>query len=108
MDAEERDICNYLKSWPGQFVAVRDICRRAGGKWRFRENQEWAAPILTRLLEKGLIESDSTGHYRLIRVRKPKKPKKWVSPQMRKILEESGKDFGELLSKDEEDDFYNQ
>ena len=57
MDADERDICNYLKSWPNQFVAGREICRRAGGKRRFREQANWAIPILVRLVEKGLVDS---------------------------------------------------
>ena len=52
MDADERDICNYLKAWPGQFVYGRDIARRAGGKWRFRENPDWATEVLSRLVDK--------------------------------------------------------
>src|SRR5262245_14157576 len=35
MDAEEREICDFLKSWVDQYVSQREICRRAGGKWRF-------------------------------------------------------------------------
>jgi hypothetical protein len=106
MDADEKAIIDYLKSWSEQFVSGKEICRRAGGKWRFREDPEWAGPVLTRLVERGHIESDSTGHYRLVRSSKEKKDKKWVSPQMRKILEQSGKDFGEVLSPEEQDDFY--
>jgi hypothetical protein len=104
MDADERDICEYLKSWPGQFIAAREIARRAGGKWRFRDDPEWAMPVITRLVEKGLLESDSTGHYRL--VSKPKgdrKGRKWVSPHIKKILQNSGKDFGEATRIEEDD-----
>src|SRR5512140_3631214 len=61
MDADERDVCNYLKSWPGEFVSGRDVARRAGGKRRFRAEPEWAVPVLTRLVEMGLVDSDSTG-----------------------------------------------
>ena len=50
MNADERDICNYLKAWPGQFVYGRDIARRASGKWRYREDPEWAAPVLASLV----------------------------------------------------------
>jgi hypothetical protein len=91
MDADERAICVYLKSFPDQFIAAREIARRAGGKWRFREDPEWAAPVLARLVEKGLIEPDSTGHFKLRQKPQATKPKQWVSPQLKKILEQSGK-----------------
>ena len=100
MDADERDICNYLKSWPGQFVYGRDIARRAGGKWRFREDPEWANQVLARLVERGIVESDSTGQYRL-RAKK-EKPKKWVSPQIKEILEKSSQDFTQVFEIDED------
>ena len=41
MDADQNAICTFLKTWPGQFVSRREICRRAGGKWRFREDENW-------------------------------------------------------------------
>ena len=41
-DADEVEICQFLKSWPGQFLSGKTICRRAGGKWRFREDENWA------------------------------------------------------------------
>lgn len=105
MNADERDICSYLKSWPGQFVHGRDIARRAGGKRRFREDPEWAAPALVRLVEQGILESDSTGHYRF-RVKK-QKSRKWVSPQIKQILEKSSKDFNQVLEIDDPEDVEN-
>ena len=96
MDADERSICTYLKSYPGQFTSGREISRRAGGKWRYREDPNWAAPVLARLVERKIIEEDSTGHFRLIAKAKSK-AKKWVSPQIRIILEKSGKDFGQTI-----------
>jgi hypothetical protein len=86
MDAEEREICDFLRSFPGQYVSHREICRRAGGKWRFREDEKWAMPILSRMVEKGLLESDASGHFRLIEQKDDKK-KRWISPELRKILE---------------------
>jgi hypothetical protein len=47
-------------------------------------------------LEKKVIETDSTRHYRLI-VKPEKKDKKWISPQMKRILEKSGKDFTHVI-----------
>jgi hypothetical protein len=102
MDADERDICNYLKSWPGQFVYGRDIARRAAGKHRFREEPEWAGPVLARLVDKGIVETDSTGHYRL-RI-KAEKPRKWLAPRVKEILEKSQKDFTQMFDIDDDDE----
>jgi hypothetical protein len=96
MDAEEREICDFLKSWQGQFVSSREICRRAGGKWRFREDPAWAIPVLTRMVEKGYIESDASGHFRLMPEKEKKEKKKvWLSPELRAMLEKTGKTFSE-------------
>src|SRR6266536_647437 len=100
MDADERDICLYLKGFPNQFVSFREISRRAGGKRRYRNEPEWATPIVPRMVEKGLIESDSTGHYRLKIQPKRERPTRWVSPQIRKILEKSGKTFDGVFEVD--------
>jgi hypothetical protein len=101
MDADEKEICLYLKGFPGQFASYGEIAKRAGGKRRYREDPNWASALLTRMVEKGILESDSTGHYRLKVVQKREKAKRWVSPQIRKILEQGGKTF-EIP--DEEDD----
>ena len=106
MDADERDICLYLRGFPGQFVSFAEVSRRAGGKRRYRHEPEWASPVLARLVEKGMIESDSTGHYRLKTRPKREKQTRWVSPEIRKILEKSGKDFNEVFDlKEDEEDF---
>lgn len=97
MDADERDICQYLKGWPGQFVSLAEIARRAGGKRRYREDPNWVVPIVTRLVERGFVESDSTGHYRLKARTKKEKKQRWVSPQIQKILEKSGKQFDHTI-----------
>lgn len=97
MDADENEICQFLKSWPGQFVSGKTICRRAGGKWRFREDENWAGPILRRMLDSSLVEADETGHYRLNQPEsseKSNRKKLWVSPAIKAILRQSGGDFG--------------
>jgi hypothetical protein len=100
MELEEKEICTYLKSLRGQFISAREIARRAGGKWRFQDDPNWAVPFLGYLVEKKLIEADSTGHYRFII--KDKDPrKKWLSPQMKNILEKSGKDFTHVIEDDD-------
>ena len=97
MDADENEICQFLKSWPGEFVSGKTICRRAGGKWRFREDENWAVPILRRMLDSRLVEADETGHYRLNKhesSEKANRKKLWISPAIKAILRRSGEDFG--------------
>ena len=96
MDDGQNAICEFLKMWPGQFVSRREICRRAGGKWRFQEDENWAVPVLHRMVVDGIVESDDSGHFRLM----PKesadasnKPRLWLSPGLRRIFKESGRDF---------------
>jgi hypothetical protein len=96
MDADEREICTYLKSWRGQFVAGKEIARRASGKSRFRVEPHWAVPVLARLVEKGLVEADSTGHFRL-RSDEKKEKKQWVSPEIKKLLEKSKQGLSETI-----------
>ena len=97
MDADQNSIYQFLRSWPGQFVSRREICRRAGGKWRFREDENWAVPALQRMLENRVVESDDPGHFRLMKhaPTDPRNKKRlWLSPAIRAILQGSGRDFG--------------
>jgi hypothetical protein len=90
MDADEREIYQFLKSWGSQFIASREICRRAGGKQRSHQEPEWAKPVLLRMVEHGILESNATGHFRIKRFPRNNKNKQWVSPDIAKILEEKG------------------
>jgi len=85
MDSDERDIFQYLKTWGNEFVGTKEICRRAGGKKRYHENPEWAIPYLGLMTERGILERDAMGRYRV----KPKpksKDGRWLSPQIAEIL----------------------
>ena len=93
MEADEQKVEGYLKSLPGQFISGREIARRAGGKEQYRENPDWARPVLRQLMEKHVIETDSMGHYRLFGAKVRGDGQRWISPQMRKILEKSGRKF---------------
>jgi hypothetical protein len=101
MDPDEDEICRYLKGWPRQFISATEIARRAGGKKRFREEPNWAIPRLLRLVEKGILESDAGGHYRLKARDGEKKRTRWLCPQVRAILEASGKGFDGVFDLDE-------
>jgi len=111
MDADEREIYQFLKSWGNEFIAAREICRRAGGRRRYYDDPEWAKPVLLRMQERGILESNSTGHFRIKPVKKDKETdKRWVSPEIAKILKEGGV---EVKNADEEssvgpDEYYDQ
>ena len=90
MDADEREIFRFLKSWGSQFVAAREICRRAGGRRRAQEEPAWAMPTLLRMVGRGVLESDATGHFRIKQISKKDRNKLWAEPDIAKILEESG------------------
>ncbi len=92
VDADEKDICDFLKQWPKQFTSGKEICRRAAGKHRYREDPYWATQPLIRLVEKTIVETDGNSHYRLLQKEK-KRVKRWISPELKKLLEESGREF---------------
>lgn len=88
MDSDEREIFAFLKSFGEEWVAAKEICRRAGGKKRYNEDNDWARPVLQRMKERNLLEGDELGRFR---VKPPKKGKgRWVSPDIEKILREKG------------------
>ena len=90
MDSAEREIFDFLKTFGKDFVNVREICRRAGGKRRFSENADWAKPVVQVMFERGILERDNVGRFRI----KPKSKKaghgRWVSPDIAKLLDEKG------------------
>jgi hypothetical protein len=95
MDSEEREIVQYLRSWGKEFVGVREICRRAGGKRRFHEDENWAVPILETLAERGVLERDAMGRYRLKPKPKSKSGGRWLSPEIAEILKTKSADLKE-------------
>jgi hypothetical protein len=101
MDYDEREICRYLKGWPDQFISATEIGSRACGKKRFHSDPNWATPALLRLVDKQIVETDFSGHFRLATRSEKKAPTRWLSPQVRKVLEASGKNFDGVFSVDE-------
>ncbi len=107
MDADEREIFYFLKTWGEEFVSAKEIARRSSGKKKFHENPEWAKPLLMRMQERGLVESDALGRYRIKPVGRKNKNKRWVAPDIAKILQESGVQVDEA-SELGSDDYYEQ
>ena len=109
MDADEREIFYFMKPRRNEFVTSREICRRASGKIRFRRDPDWAKPILARMVERGILEMDAAGHYRLKPPAQRYLMQRWVSPQIAYVLRNRSKEMGEIvISEDELDDYYDK
>jgi len=108
MSSDEREIFNYLQTWGGEFINAKEVSRRAGTKKRFHEDPDWAKPLMMAMVERGILESDLHGRFRLKPERKKGHKQRWVSPDIEKILNENGVkidgDEGEPLA----DDHYEQ
>jgi hypothetical protein len=102
MDADEREIYDYLSTWGKQFVSAREICRRAGGKHRASDDPDWAKPVLLRMTDKHILESDPGGRYR-IKPEKKEKHKTEVSPETAEGTEPSGDENGESAAPENPD-----
>jgi hypothetical protein len=90
MDSDEREIFQFLKTWGAEYVGAMEIARRAGNKKRFYKEPDWAKVVLMRMAERGVLESDSQGRYRIKPVSHKDKNMRWVAPDIAKILHESG------------------
>ena len=65
MDSNEREIYNYLQTWGNEFVSAKEISRRAGTKKRYHDDPDWAKPYLQVMTERGLLERDMVGRFRV-------------------------------------------
>lgn len=98
MDADEKEIFRYLRGEPGRFIPATSISRHAGGKHKFRESPDWAKAALLRMLDRGILEVDAVGAYRLKPRPEPEsQTHAWVSPQIAEVLRKSGKRFDAML-----------
>jgi len=90
MDSDERDIFQYLKTWGKEYVGVKEICRRAGSKKRYHDDPNWAIPMLVTMAERGILERDAAGRYRVKPKDKAKHGGRWISPEIEEILKKKG------------------
>jgi len=107
MDADERAIYYYVKSLRPNSASARDVSRRVGSKRRFRYNPDWANPVLLRMVERGILETRADGSYCLKPLpRREVQGKRWVRPEIAELLKAKGKDFGSLITPEDEDECY--
>jgi hypothetical protein len=108
MDSEEREIFHFLKTRGSDFVNPAEIARRASNKKKFYDDPTWAKPILTRMQERGVLEHNALGQYRIKPVSKKGKGNRWVAPDIAKILEESGVEMDNAGSETAPDEYYEE
>jgi len=111
MDTDEHEIFRFLKTWGTNFTSANEVCRRAGTKRRYHEDPNWAKPILARMEERGILEKDVQGRYRLKPVSRKKRRQQWIAPNIAQILKDSGVSAegdgeGEVVFGD--DEYYDQ
>lgn len=94
LGSEAQLIVNFLKTAPKSFFSEREIARKAGLKRQFRENPDWAKPILLRLADENTVETDAFGHYRI--TPEPEQAKRRsipLAPSVKEILDRNAKTF---------------
>jgi hypothetical protein len=65
MSYEETAIINFLKGSPNDYVARREIARKALKRTIFEEDPHWADAPLAALVDQGEVEQNESGHYKL-------------------------------------------
>jgi len=58
----EQEILQLLQQSPGTVFSAKEVGKRIDRK-QYKENPNWARPLLQGLLEKKLISADVSGHY---------------------------------------------
>jgi len=104
MDADEREVYYFLKPYRKEFLSSKEICRRAGGKRRYREDELWAIPPLMRMVERSILETDPSGGYRIkAKIDPADKLQRWISPEIKQVLRDSEKNFDHVIEIDEDE-----
>ena len=107
MTSEEREIFYFLKAWGSDYINGAEIARRAGGKRLFNQDPDWAKPHLMAMTDRGILEADVFGRYRIKPV--PKKGHgagRWVSPEIENILKEKGVTIDNNSTQVANDEYY--
>jgi len=65
MTYEESKIIDFLKGSPNEFVARREIARKAVNRKLFDEDPHWADAPLSSLVNQEWLEQNESGHYKI-------------------------------------------
>lgn len=61
MNTEESVVLNFLEESPETWYSRREVARKAVHRSEYEENPNWASPIISSLLSRGLIEENNSG-----------------------------------------------
>lgn len=65
LNADEQCIIQYLKCCGEGGASAREVGRKASSKDRWKEDERWAYAPLSALKDKGMIQTDAGGKYKL-------------------------------------------
>lgn len=65
MNADEKEIYQFLRQFKDVFVSVVEVSRRVGNRKMFNLDRIWAKPLLLRMETEGVLESNEYGEFRL-------------------------------------------
>jgi hypothetical protein len=65
MNADEKEIYDFLRTMRNEFVSVLEISKHVGAHKRYLQDRTWARPLLRRMEVEGLVESNPMGEYRI-------------------------------------------
>lgn len=65
MNADEKEIYDFLKERSPEFVSVNEISKRLGVRRRYDADRTWAHPILRRMELDKIVETNAFGEYRV-------------------------------------------
>ena len=65
MNAEEKEIYEFLKTRLGLFISCSEISKYVGRGRQFELDRNWARPLLRRMEMDGVLEANPFGEYRV-------------------------------------------
>jgi hypothetical protein len=66
LSSDELEILDFLKSFPGAYVPIVQVCRSASSRQRYKDAPNWANPLMSRLVEARMVEVNDRGHFRFV------------------------------------------
>ena len=109
MDADERAVFDYLKTFGDEWVHAKEICRKAATtKRQYYEDPSWALPVLQRMKDREIVEDDLHARFRIKPVPKKDRKERWVAPDIQKTLQEGGIEVDAENTETASDEYYEQ
>ena len=65
MNADEKEIFDFVESFGDLYISVGEVSHRLGTRGRYQENRLWAKPLMLRMEVEGILESNQFGEFRV-------------------------------------------